>query len=200
MMLVGPTACGKTTFVKRLIQYAPYITNIPPKNIVYCYEEYQPLYDSMKDVTFIHGLPDDIIERFDGSEPSWLILDDMMNRCGKSEVVSTLFTRGSHHRNLSIIFITQNLYFRGPHARDISLNSHYIVIFKNPRDRQNVEYMGRQMFGPKAGRRVGLAYEKATHDPYSYIFLDFRAETPPEYRVLSHCFGEAGPFLFKYDI
>jgi hypothetical protein len=49
-----------------------------------------------------------------------------------STKVSELFTKGSFHRNIILVLITQNLFHQGPSSRDISLNSKYIVVFKNP--------------------------------------------------------------------
>jgi hypothetical protein len=39
-----------------------------------------------------------------------------------------------HHRNISVMYIVQNLFHRGKHHRTIGLNAHYMVVFKNPRD------------------------------------------------------------------
>ncbi|KAG8229448.1 hypothetical protein J437_LFUL005553 [Ladona fulva] len=44
--------------------------------------------------------------------------------------IVNLFTKGAHHWNLSVIFITQNLFHQGKGRRDISLNSHYIAIWE----------------------------------------------------------------------
>ena len=49
----------------------------------------------------------------------------------KDKRILNIFTRGSHHRNLSIIYIVQNLFYQGKDSRSISLNSHYLILFKN---------------------------------------------------------------------
>jgi hypothetical protein len=56
--------------------------------------------------------------------------------CGFSEVAAaaSLFTKKSHHRNISVMYIEQNLFHKGKNHRTISLNAHYMVLFKNPRD------------------------------------------------------------------
>ena len=48
--------------------------------------------------------------------------------------VTKLFTKECHHRNISVMFIVQNLFGKKKEQRTISLNSHYLVVFKNPRD------------------------------------------------------------------
>ena len=52
--------------------------------------------------------------------------------------VSQLFTKGLHHRNISLDLITQNVFHQGPSSRDISMNSKYKVVFKNPRDKTRI--------------------------------------------------------------
>ena len=59
--------------------------------------------------------------------------------------VSKLFTKGSHHCNISLVLITQNVFHQGPSSRDISLNSKDIVVFKNPRDKTQIVNLARQV-------------------------------------------------------
>ena len=80
----------------------------PPQHIVYCYSIYQPLFDQYPDIEFVEGLPD--LSQFDGSKNVLLILDDMMSEI--NQTMTDLFTKGSHHRNISVIFITQNLFHK----------------------------------------------------------------------------------------
>ena len=63
-----------------------------------------------------------------------IVLDDKMSSMGDSALLSKLFTEGSHHRNLSVIYIVQNLFDKGKSHRCVSLNAQYLVLFKNPRD------------------------------------------------------------------
>jgi len=63
--------------------------------------------------------------------PTLIVLDDLMD-AAYSKKMSELFTKGSHHRNINLVLITQNVFHQGPSSRDISLNSKYIVAFKNP--------------------------------------------------------------------
>ena len=55
-----------------------------------------------------------------------------------STKVSQLCTKGSHHPNISLVVITQNVFHQGPSSRDISLNSKRIVVFKNPIDNTQI--------------------------------------------------------------
>ena len=142
-IIAGPTCSGKTYLVRSIItEKAVYPT---PTKVVWLYAEDQPLYKGL-DVDFIKGIPDDLDGRFDGKTPTLVIIDDLMTQLHSDERLTRLFTVGSHHRNLSVIFIVQNLFHQGREMRNLSLNSHYIILFKNPRDRFQVSVLARQMY------------------------------------------------------
>ena len=96
--------------------------------------------------------------------------------------MTNLFTKRCHHRNLSVIFILQNIFHRGKELRDMSLNSHYLVVFKSPRDSSQVNHLARQMF-PGHVKYMQEAFEDATKRPYGYLFCDLKPETPTDYRL-----------------
>jgi len=156
----------------------------PPSKIVYCYGEYQRLFDEYRSrVTFNRGLPN--LEDFDGSEPVLLIIDDLMNETDES--VANLFTKGSHHRNVSVAFLVQNLFHKNKHIRTISLNAHYMVLFKNPRDASQFASLARQMYPNKSAFAVE-AYKDVTRMPYSYLFVDLRPEQDEDLHLRTNIF------------
>jgi len=87
------------------------------------------------------------------------------------KIVSQLFTNGSHHRDISLVLITQNLYHQGLSTRDISLNSKYIVVFKNPREKTQIVHLARQVY-PEKNSSFYKTYLEVCKDPLTYIFLD----------------------------
>jgi len=112
----GPTQCGKTTFILKLIDHAQTVIEPPPDKIVYCYGEYQRTFDTVRNrVEFHEGLPD--IGQFDGRLHTLLILDDLMAEADDS--VANVFTKISHHRDVSVVFLTQNLFHKNKHMRTI---------------------------------------------------------------------------------
>ena len=104
--LCGPTGCGKTLWIFRLIEHLDKMIEPSPTKVMYCYGEYQPIFAKYPRVIFNEGLPD--ISQFDGRERLLLILDDLMDATNQS--VSDIFTRISHHRNISVIYIAQNMF------------------------------------------------------------------------------------------
>ncbi|CAH0403841.1 unnamed protein product [Chilo suppressalis] len=111
--------------------------------------------------------------------------------CVNHQVVQllTFCTKGSHHRNLSVIFITQNLFHQGKGQRDISLNANYIVIFKNPRYRSQIQHLARQVC-PENTRFFQEIYYDATAQPHGYLLLDLKQSTPENCRFRTCIFPE----------
>jgi GTPase SAR1 family protein len=176
----GPTGCGKTMFIFRLIENLKEMITPTPTKIVYCYGEYQSLFDNYPQIEFHDGLPD--VAMFDGA-PTLLILDDLMGEA--DDVVTKLFTKVSHHRNVSVIYLTQNIFYKS--QRTISLNSHYIVLFKNPRDAGQVSTLARQMY-PGNSKFVIEAFKDATTTQYSYLLFDLRPEQNEKLRLRANIF------------
>ena len=56
--------------------------------------------------------PEDWTEAIDPTRRNLVVLDDLMQECGNDPGITKLFTQGSHHRNLSVIYIVQNLFHR----------------------------------------------------------------------------------------
>ena len=93
-----------------------------------------------------------------------------MAQSSKDKRISDLFTKGSHQRNLSIIYIVQNIFHQGKQMRNISLNAHYIVLFNSPRDKQQISMLARQVNSGKV-QEFMRSYEDATSRPYGYLML-----------------------------
>ena len=110
------------------------------------------------------------------------MFDDQMIDAGKDKRIVNLFTRGSHHRNLSVIYIVQNLFHQGKGSRSISLNSHYLVLFKNPRDKWQILTLAKQMH-PGQTDFVLNQYEEAVKRPFGYLLIDLKTTTQDNCRL-----------------
>ncbi len=191
-LVSGPTQCGKTTFTLRLLENIEQLVTPVPTRILWCKGEDQPL-EVPENVELHDGLQ--IIEEIDGSEPTLLILDDLMQEAGNETEVVNLFTKGSHHRNLSVIMLIQNMFHRGKFARTMSLNTHYMVLFKNPRDAGQIRVLAGQLF-PGNTRFLVEAYRQATSRPHGYLLLDFKQDTRDDLRVVSDVLPNEGGFYY----
>jgi hypothetical protein len=197
----GMTQSGKSKWIHNLLTFKPSRIVSPPENTIYCYTEYQKelfsSYGSNSKIKFHKGMPNesDLDKWFSSNSSSnnLLILDDLMQEIdtGSGSLISSLFTRGSHHRNLSIILVTQNLFHQNRHFRTISLNASYLVVFKNPRDASQIDHLARQMY-PGRADTLHMAYRKATERPHGYLLIDLKQSTPEEARLRTNIFDESG--------
>jgi hypothetical protein len=86
---------------------------------------------------FVRGIPDGLEHDsyFDLSVNNLIVLDDLMTAAKNDNRIGDLFTKGSHHRSLSTIYVVQNLCAQGKASRDVSFNCQYMVLFNSPVDR-----------------------------------------------------------------
>ncbi len=199
-MVVGPTQCGKTQLVLRILKCASTYICPPPERIVWCYGCYQDAFRDMRNVAgeecrieFHEGLPDaDAV--LDGRR-TLLIIDDLMSETDTR--VTNIFTKGSHHKNASVLYISQNLFNKGRENRTICLNTHYLILFKNPRDVAQIAHLGRQMF-PDRAKFFREAFADATSSPYGYLLVDLKTTTPDILRLRTDIFPGEQTMVYVY--
>jgi len=80
---------------------------------------------SVSKMQFPHGILD--METLHIQPNSPLILFDLMSKTNRHTLPTSL--QSMLITKVSMIFIVQNMVPKGKHARDISLNAHYIVVF-----------------------------------------------------------------------
>ena len=171
-----------------------------PRCIVVVYAEWQRYYDDWKEwyptAEFVHGFQPDIYDRFNARQTNLLVIDDQMGEAGKSSTLLNLFTRGSHHRNLSILYLVQNIFDKGSAMRGVNLNAQYIVAFKNARDRMQLVTLGKQMF-PATPQVLTKLMDKESEDhARAYLVVCMRPDINDQHRVYNgifpgetcHCF------------
>jgi hypothetical protein len=141
-VISGPTGSGKSVFVRRFVHNIQHMMMPSRDKIWWCYDVYQPLYGTVDGVEFVQGLPD--FDALDPAEKHLIIINDQMDDVDQR--VTNLFTKYSHHRNLSVMLIVQNLFNINKYHRTISLNTHYMVLFKNPRDMSQIMALAHQMY------------------------------------------------------
>ena len=176
-IVAGTSMCGKSEFCRHLIDSDVIVP--PIDNIIWCFTEWQPIYETLKHrVRLVEGLisPDDL----DPSNHNLVIIDDCMDK--NDPKIETFFTRSYHHRNTSCIYIVQNLFNQSKGHRTCSLNSHYLFLFKNPRDALQIKVLARQMF-PGNSKYLEESFADATRRPYGYLCIDMKADTAEYLRL-----------------
>lgn len=193
MLLAGPTRVGKSWFLRDLLKERNLMFNPPPDKVIWFYGIYQKMYDEMPEITFVEGFPSNFREYLGTN--SLIILDDLMIECTNDERLTFLYTRGSHHLNISVIFITQNLFHKGKEMRGVSLNSQYLILFKNRRDMSQIIYLGRQLY-PNKSKFFQEVFEDATKKPFSYLLVDLRNETVESLRLRTQILPGQTQFIY----
>lgn len=188
----GPSQSGKTEWMKQLIKYKDKLFTTPPQRMIWSYKKWQPNYDDMAqnyNVEFVesgHDIPNNT-----SKIPTLLIIDDQMHEI--NDKIVDYFTVGSHHDNITIVFITQNLFFPDKRFRTASLNCHYLILFNNPRDKCQIRHLARQMFPERReSKAMVLAFEDATSQPYGTLVVDLKPNTPNTLRLKSNILPHEG--------
>jgi len=190
-LVAGPTMCGKSFFVQRLISCAKELINPPPEKIIWCYGgSWQESFADFPNVEFVSGLH---FTQNSTAKSVLLIIDDLM--CETNENVTKIFTKGCHHQNMSVVYIIQNLFHKGKEQRTISLNSNYLVVFKNARDLTQITHLAKQV-SPGNTRVVHEAFKDATTQPFGYLFMDFKPTTPDNLRLRTNIFPNENQVVY----
>ena len=192
----GMTGSGKTTWLYNLLKSKDTMFQAPPRKIIYCYSVWTKLFDDMEkklDIEFVQGMPqpDKIKGIFDGQH-HLICLDDLQQEVSNSKEAEKLFTQLSHHNNLSVIYLNQNLYYQGKCARTLNLNTAYTVLMRNPRNTQQVALLGRQL---GMGSVLKEAYQDATKKPFGYLIVDLSPKSEEKYRLRTNVFPSEAPVI-----
>lgn len=202
-LLGGVSQSGKTTFTLNLLRNIDSLFVDPrcAQNVIYCYKKDQPKYKSFKEEKIVHkwinALPtkeeiDLWLTPFTYKGGSVIIIDDFAEELNKDTV--ELLSVQCHHTNTVAILLVQNLFSKNPVCRDVSLNSTYIALFKNPRDGSQITNLAKQ-FAPGRTKYITAAFAEATLRPFSYLLFDFHQETPSNIRVRSRVLPNEGPMV-----
>ena len=199
ILIAGPTQSGKTSFVvnvikNRLISPWPnriiWVTGHPDDGL-----DKKEMLLQNPNIEYITKFDEGLFDKFSDQDRNLLIMDDLMEKAGNSKMAANLFTQGSHHRNLTIIFLIQNLFYKSKEMRTISLNSHYLVLYKNPRDKSQIRNLAYQIF-PSTPNFLIEAFSDATQSRYSYLLIDLHPETAEEYRIRTRIFPGEEQIVF----
>lgn len=145
------------------------------------------MFDNLKakhGVIFVKGFDESMIESHSGSGPLLVVCDDLVLEMKDSDSTASMFIRGSHHQNMSVILIEQTLFPKGRSSVTVKQNCHYTVIFKSPSDALGVATMARQMF-PQRGKYMIDSFHDCTRAPFTYLIIDSKQGTPDELRLLT---------------
>ena len=126
-----------------------------------------------------------------------IVLDDNYMESFNSKEVLSFFTRG-RHSNISIILITHNLFVtKAKYSRDISLNMTHVILMKL-RDLNQVQILGKQIFGKKESQKV-LDIYKYIVETYKYpdMLIDLSINSIKEIEIRSNIISDIAQNNFE---
>jgi hypothetical protein len=180
----GPTGSDKSSFSIKLLQNLD--SGCTERDfdggVLWCYREKNAgpapqVARLRKKIIYHEYVPDDNFYTHSQGRPILLLLDDFLQSVYINHV-SVLFTRDSHHRNISVILITKDLFHQNRHSRDISLNEKHLMLLKNVGDKNQFSYLARKVL-PEDSKGLYKAYLDATLRPHGYLLLDLSLERRP---------------------
>ena len=184
----GPSGAGKTEWIRKLLYHRDDMIKDAPDKIIWCYGQYQPIFSLMEGIEFVEGLNYSIAP----GQKYLLILDDLI--LSMSKEITQLFVSG-RHRDISVIFVTHNIFYPSKEMRTIKQNAKHLVLFENTQDASQIDYIGRQMF-PGKSQHMRQAYEHAMQNPYGYLFVDLRQGIDKRFRLRTRIFPGEEQIVF----
>ena len=199
--IVGPSGSGKTHFVCKLLQNPKLFQK--NFNKIYWHQGAdgesgltKHEFCKLKNIKVIKGFDRNWSQRLQKGDV--IIIDDLYQEANKESDFNNLFTKIARHREVTVIFITQNLFHAGGNHRTRNINVHYLVLFKNPRDQTVVDFVARQAF-PSNRKYLIEAFQDATKEGHGYIFIDFTQSCPDDLRVRTNIFNPDGVVVYKQN-
>lgn len=183
---------------KKIITKVQELITPPVEEIIFCYSIWQDAYEDMTNIRFHEGVIDVSTLPTDGKH-RLIFLDDLQSEVSgthnskKSTTSSSdLFVKLSHHMQISVIFIVQELFSKSKQHRTLSLNTHYMWILKNPREQSVIMHLAKQI-SPYNTQYVIQSFLDATKEPYSYLFIDLKVNTDDRYRLRGDFLSDSKP-------
>ena len=197
--VVGPSGSGKTHFVCKLLQNQDKFKS--KFNQIYWHQGgggenglTKNEFCKLKGIKVINGFDENWASRLRKGDV--IVIDDLFQEANKETEFTNLFTKIARHREVTVIFITQNLFHQGGHHRTRNLNVHYLVLFKNPRDQTVIDFVARQAY-PHDKKYLVDSFHDATKNAHGYIFIDFTQQCPDDERVKTDIFNQKGITVYK---
>ena len=196
IIIAGPSCSGKTFFLKKILSEKEYLRKFfkkPVTKIVWYYKIWQPDYEELQRknsvIEFHAGIPEEgISKHFPKPHPEGttaiVVLDDLMKEGSSDSKVLDIFTKESHHLNITCFMILQNVFFQGKYSVDIKRNATYIILFLNCRNRRSRKNLLLEIFSNEQARAVDAWLQKlGDKRPYSSVLLDYHTLTNGRHRV-----------------
>ena len=182
MSLVGPSGCGKTYLIFEMLRHKVFKPLFD--KIFYFYQHDQPIFhnNDSESIEYVQGVNFDMINQLPADGTNYLLsFDDSCEEICRSKEFQMLATAG-RHRKLNVIYIKHNLFHKSPLGRDIELQNTHIVLFKNPRDINQIKVLSKQL---GVSELTDWYHEVTDNEPYAHLMIDLSPKTVESLRYSS---------------
>ena len=112
----------------------------------------------------------------DSYKRNLIVFDDQMIDSSKDKRIVDLFTHGSHDRNLSEIYIAQNLFHQGKKSQHKPKRSLFAAIQESTRQIAKLD-SGQAKVSQALTYFFLNEYEEAVKRPFGYLLIDLKTTT-----------------------
>ena len=193
LFLSGPSGSGKTSLICSILENLGSFTKKNPTKVVYYYKQWQDKFEILQRNGLVHEFTKDTnnlsthIKTLAKYDKVFVIFDDLMNSDHLSEIAA-LYTVDSRHLGISAAFLTQRMFVNNEFFRQISQNSDYFCIFKNPRNSSEIRTLSTQL--TPGNMQLLNMYETATQNPFGYLFINLTQECDLKVKYMCNIFKQ----------
>lgn len=185
MLIGGPTKSGKTTLLMRLLRERGQMFSHPFEKIYWFYKMENSIRQARQEfpeINYVEGhVSNKFVEGLDIDSHKMLIMDDMQELVANSkslEALMNIFTRDSHHKNLTVIFLVQDLFMKNMHK--VARQCENVIAMSNGSSGSNIMNMGRRQFGPGTAPFIKWALTQVRlQSTHGYLCLSSGAGISP---------------------
>jgi hypothetical protein len=183
MRMAGPSQCGKTTALCKLLAGKHYFYPHEPRRVMWVsgsgtrdqkVENF--VLHHYPNAKFLYTVPekgrlDEMVREHD----LW-VFDDLAAELRDNPEFTNFFTKTVHHKNCILVYLTQNAFEKGKDAVTRTRNCAYQVYFKNKSDVRWINVVGQQLTENASLFRE--LFKDVTPGDYDCLLVDNRANNP----------------------
>ena len=149
MSVSSPSGSGKTDLIFQMLLKDTFYPSYN-KIFSFIFTIDQPKYRSFVfhikfDIEFVKLSSFEIVNNL---RDCMIVFDDTCGETSNEKDFVILATAG-RHKNVHVIYVEHNLFQQTKQSRTIDLNTTHLILFKSPRDIQQIDYLGRQLSNAK---------------------------------------------------
>ena len=165
MSVSGPSGSGKTDLIFQMLLKGTFYPSY--NKISYFYLHDQPKYRSFVchnkfDIEFRKLSSFEIVNNL---RDCMIVFDDTCEEI----FIEKNFVKYGRHKKVHVFSVKHNLFQQSKQSRTIGLITIHLILFKSPRDIQQIDYLGRQLNNAKFLRH---AYQLATKEDFGHLLID----------------------------